>query len=157
VRNWHNLHEHPVGLYFHQSVLLNVTATRAERSLPQLPVFGPQPAPPKARFVVLGDQEGWKGYVTAEFYELFRALRYAFNWDYINGGSWHEVAEALASFGGESGARQPTVLLVMEFWSILQWGPKDPRLDGTQVWFMADDQRPLRALPNPTQAPLRPM
>lgn len=112
-----------------QAVLLNVTSQPALRVLSGA-------ANSKPRFVMLGDQEAWGGYVSKEFHEFFRVLKSAYNWGYIEGGSWTEVADNLAATG-----TVPAVLLLVERWDIVSWGQRDARIvqGGTLVWMFADD------------------
>ena len=90
---------------------------------------------PHGRFVTLGSQDAWSNYVSVEFFHLFRTLRHAYGWGFVEGGSWKEVADSsFARFG-----HAPDILLLVEHYSVADWGPRDPRLQNTIIWGLSDD------------------
>ena len=103
------------------------------------------PLPAKgSRCVVLGAQSMWRGYVSKEFHTFFEELRTAAGWDIFDSQHhpWdYNVSRAWRSWGDVADALQaaPEVLLIMEVWELGQWGPRDPRLANTAVWFWMDD------------------
>ena len=121
-------------------LLLGATALRASPALAS-PLASSSFSTPLPSFVVLGDQEGWGGYVSVEFHALHRALKFGFSWGHVDGGSWAEVASNLARLGSQ----QPQVLLLFESWGVAKWGNvtdegyQSLTAAGTQVWLYADD------------------
>lgn len=107
---------------------------------------GPATRTAGARCVILGARSVWRGYVSKDFHALFEELSGGYGWEYLATQhhpwdynvsraftSWGQVADALG------GGPAPAVLLVMEVWGLGQWGARDPRLEGTAVWFWVDD------------------
>ena len=136
---------------------LNYSSTIIEQSklrhLPQ-PVFSSTlpstlafaSAHSNERCIIMGALSVWRGYVSKEFSALFDELRVTYGWEHVDTqhhpwdynasrawGSWGDVADALGSNPA------PALLLLMEVWGLSQWGPRDPRLRNTLIWFWADD------------------
>ena len=91
----------------------------------------------RGRFVIVGSQEGWGSYVSVQYFTFFRTLRFAYAWEFVDGGSWAELADNLLRDGNAA----PAVLLFMESWHIVGWGAVDARLrmGGSTIWFFTND------------------
>lgn len=121
-------------------VLEGVVARAAEAvALPRgLQVSVPRAGPKgsrSGRIVVYGSQEAWGGYVSGEFFALFRTLRHLYAWEFLDASaaSWTELEALLL----RDGRAAPDLLVFMESWELATWGARDARLPS--VWVMTND------------------
>ena len=110
------------------------------------PLALPRPPPlPSAGggrlYAIFGSQDGWRGYVSEEYFHLFRALEHAYGWRVADArggdGTWAGLATTLAAQLG----RVPDVLLFMEDFRALQLrGERGATpLAATSLWLFMDD------------------
>jgi hypothetical protein len=120
------------------------------------PLVAPTPPAVAARgprLAVYGSQDGWSGYISTEFYHLFRLLQNVYGWRVVphlghgTASSWDEfgrgvVAGLAAATGGDSAGEPPDVLLIMEDYkaiSALTGDRAASPLGRTRVWLYLDD------------------
>lgn len=106
---------------------------------------------------VYGQQDGWAGYVSSEYFHLFRTLRETYGWAVApynspTPRSWEAFgAGVVAGLDG----KVPTVLLLMEAYDMLgnlSGSKSASKLADTEVWFFMDDLHWLSDTQHATKA-----